>query len=57
MWLINTTSLALEDIDPDDDPYAILSHTWGRNEVGFRDITNLQQARTKPSFSVRRATR
>jgi hypothetical protein len=52
MWLINTTSLALEFVeDPDVCMYAILSHTWGDGEVSFQDMADLERARTKQGFS------
>ncbi|PMD62190.1 HET-domain-containing protein [Hyaloscypha bicolor E] len=52
MWLINTTSLALEFTeDPETCIYAILSHTWGDDEVGFQDMANLERARKKQGFS------
>jgi hypothetical protein len=52
MWLINTTSLALEFIeDPDACMYAILSHTWGHDEVSFQDMADLERARKKRGFS------
>jgi hypothetical protein len=39
MWLLETTSLALSAFLGDDTPhYAILSHTWGPEEVSFQDI-------------------
>jgi hypothetical protein len=41
MWLINTSTIKLERANPDDlssTPYAILSHTWGNEEVTFEDI-------------------
>jgi len=39
MWLLNTTSLALSPFFGDNTPhYAILSHTWGSEEVSFQDI-------------------
>ncbi|KAK1830440.1 HET-domain-containing protein [Podospora conica] len=43
MRVINTTTLQLEDIDPtaDESHYAILSHTWGSDEVLFDDVRNL----------------
>ncbi|KAK3191667.1 hypothetical protein K4F52_002482 [Lecanicillium sp. MT-2017a] len=41
MWLINTTSLRLESFHGDATPaYAILSHTWGSNEVSLQDFTS-----------------
>ncbi|TQS33929.1 hypothetical protein Golomagni_05711, partial [Golovinomyces magnicellulatus] len=54
MWLINTTSLKLEAFtDPPSENihYAILSHTWGADEVSFQDIANLDIARAKAGFS------
>ncbi len=52
MWLINTTSLVLEFIgDPDACMYAILSHTWGEDEVSFQDMADLKRARKKKGFS------
>ena len=43
MRVINTTTLQLQDIDPEDDDtrYAILSHTWDSDEVLFDDVRNL----------------
>lgn len=42
MRLINTASLELEDFWDDRavPKYAILSHTWGDQEVGFHDMLN-----------------
>ncbi|KAG4440977.1 hypothetical protein IFR05_003541 [Cadophora sp. M221] len=52
MWLINTTSLALEFIeDPETCIYAILSHTWGDGEVSFQDMADINRARKKQGFS------
>jgi hypothetical protein len=39
MWLLDTTTLELRDfVGTNIPPYAILSHTWGPDEVTFRDI-------------------
>lgn len=39
MWLVNTTSLKLEEFFGNDiPPYAILSHTWETEEVSFQDM-------------------
>lgn len=39
MRLLNTTTIQLEEFPPDSvPPYAILSHTWGAEEVLFEDI-------------------
>jgi hypothetical protein len=51
MWLINTTTLKLEDVgDPKRQRYAILSHTWEDDEVSFQDMSNLVIARRKKGF-------
>ncbi|KAL8871187.1 MAG: hypothetical protein Q9174_002928 [Haloplaca sp. 1 TL-2023] len=40
MWLLNTSTLALHHVlNPDEVKYAILSHTWGDEEVSFQDMT------------------
>ncbi|KAK1533393.1 hypothetical protein CPAR01_10101 [Colletotrichum paranaense] len=50
MWLINTSSHNLEEfIGRDIPPYAILSHTWGKDEVTFQDMKD-------PRFLVREQT-
>jgi hypothetical protein len=39
MRLINTTTIELNEFfDKHIPPYAILSHTWGEDEVTFKDI-------------------
>lgn len=43
MWLINTTTIALEDKNISSTPYAILSHTWGEDEVTFEDMMKGQE--------------
>ncbi|EQB50441.1 HET domain-containing protein [Colletotrichum gloeosporioides Cg-14] len=51
MWLINTKTLRLEEIvDPSSVDYAILSHTWGDNEVSFKDMKRLSRAKEKTGF-------
>jgi hypothetical protein len=52
MRLLHTTTLRLEEFHPGDIPaeYAILSHTWGKDEVTFIDL-HTNQALSKPSFS------
>ncbi|KAI1446015.1 HET-domain-containing protein [Annulohypoxylon stygium] len=40
MWLINCQSLHLEEFVQDAPPYAILSHTWGDEEMTFVDMNN-----------------
>ncbi|KAF9889966.1 hypothetical protein FE257_006840 [Aspergillus nanangensis] len=51
MRLLNTVTLKLEDITPNNiPPYAILSHTWGENEVIFEDFQR-RTAESKPAWS------
>ena len=39
MRLLNTAKCRLEEFKDKDIPlYAILSHTWGKNEITFQDI-------------------
>lgn len=40
MRLLNTTTLQLADVVGKAPPYAILSHTWGDEEVLFADVSN-----------------
>ncbi|CCF46739.1 HET domain-containing protein [Colletotrichum higginsianum] len=49
MWLINTETLVLEEFtDPSIVSYAILSHTWQKNEeISFQDMNNLEKFRHK----------
>jgi hypothetical protein len=42
MWLINTSSFLLGVVeDPEEYTCAILSHTWGDNEVTFHEVADL----------------
>ncbi|KAK1717917.1 heterokaryon incompatibility protein-domain-containing protein [Colletotrichum lupini] len=53
MWLINTDSLALEEVsEPSSIKYAILSHTWEDPEVTFQDFHDIERSgvRHKPGF-------
>ncbi|KAI1809600.1 heterokaryon incompatibility protein-domain-containing protein [Poronia punctata] len=55
MRLLNTTTLELasfsgEPFELDFPRYAILSHTWGDDEVSLEDIRNLEIAREKRGF-------
>lgn len=55
MRLIHTETLELRDFTLDvsrvEFPrYAILSHTWGEQEVTFRDFQNPERARKKTGF-------
>lgn len=37
-------------LNPEETPYAILSHTWGTGEVTFDDIQDVDIARTRPAW-------
>ncbi|RBR26918.1 uncharacterized protein FIESC28_00186 [Fusarium coffeatum] len=51
MRLINTTTLELEEFQSQIPVYAILSHTWGKDEVSFVDWqNNFAIARTKDGY-------
>ncbi|KAF5344925.1 hypothetical protein D9758_011541 [Tetrapyrgos nigripes] len=50
MRLLNTKTLQLEEFLTDIPKYAILSHTWGKEEVTFQDIQNLKVAKRKAGF-------
>lgn len=60
MWLINVDTLELEEVIGKDAwidrPYAILSHTWEKDEVSFQDMKNLELARQKQGFRKIRKT-
>jgi hypothetical protein len=51
MRLVNTRTLQLEEfVEHSTPPYAILSHTWGPQELLFADMADLERARaTKPA--------
>jgi hypothetical protein len=53
MRLINATTLKLEEFVNHEQapPYAILSHTWGDEEVAFQDMADLDTARKKAGFA------
>jgi hypothetical protein len=45
MRLINATTLTVKEFVHDEIPqYAILSHTWGVEEVSFQDISSLSDS-------------
>lgn len=50
MRLINTTTLTIEEFKSKHPPYAILSHTWGAEEVTFEEYTQ-PRARSKAGFT------
>ncbi|KAK3674967.1 hypothetical protein LTR78_005311 [Recurvomyces mirabilis] len=52
MRLINVNTYALSEfLESDVPPYAILSHTWGQDEVSYQDMQKLKLARKKKGFS------
>ncbi len=52
MWLINTSTLTLEHVlQPDACRFAILSHTWEKDEVSFQDMAFPARAKQKAGFS------
>ncbi|KAF5344923.1 hypothetical protein D9758_011587 [Tetrapyrgos nigripes] len=51
MRLLNTETLKLEEFYADIPRYAILSHTWEKEEVTFQDIQNLETARLKAGYA------
>lgn len=52
MRLVNTQTLQLEEFfDATAPKYAILSHTWEKEEVLFRDMEDLDKARAKAGFA------
>ncbi len=51
MRLINTATFKLRDFGSQPPPYAILSHTWGGDEVTFQDMADLDAARNKLGFA------
>ncbi|KAF5344901.1 hypothetical protein D9758_011536 [Tetrapyrgos nigripes] len=52
MRLLNTDTLQLAEFDSLNVPsYAILSHTWGREELLYQDFHNLKAAIGKPGYT------
>jgi hypothetical protein len=57
MWLIETSTFALHEFQSEPPAYAILSHTWGEDEVTFQNLKDLASqkdgvadATVKPGF-------
>ncbi|KAH7198471.1 heterokaryon incompatibility protein-domain-containing protein [Fusarium flagelliforme] len=55
MRLLNTQTIQLESFNGNEDdipPYAILSHTWGNDEITFQDVTQqpLEELRRREAF-------
>lgn len=56
MRLLNSTTLELAEFMGDDvPPYAILSHTWGKDEVTLRDIQDPTKRKDDSRFAKIRA--
>ncbi|OCK73943.1 HET-domain-containing protein [Lepidopterella palustris CBS 459.81] len=54
MWLLNVDDQRLYEFYGEDiPPYAILSHTWGNQEVSFADINKLYRAEDKMWSQIR----
>jgi hypothetical protein len=51
MRLINALTFELKDFGAQPPLYAILSHTWGEDEVTFHDMADLDTARKKQAFA------
>ncbi|KAF5344919.1 hypothetical protein D9758_011580 [Tetrapyrgos nigripes] len=51
MRLLNTETFQLQEYYTDIPAYAILSHTWDKEEVTFRDMQNLEVAKKKAGFA------
>ncbi|THU79679.1 HET-domain-containing protein, partial [Dendrothele bispora CBS 962.96] len=53
MRLLNTKTFEVKEFLTDSDipPFAILSHTWEKDEVTFQDIQNLRKAKKKAGWS------
>lgn len=56
MRLINTRTLKLRQFHDKPPPYAILSHTWGREEVSFQDFQSPYLREKLAGFSKIRST-
>lgn len=56
MWLLDTKTYQLHEftgdqVNPDDTPYAILSHVWGNEEITFQEMLNqTAEVRSKPGY-------
>ncbi|KAF5368575.1 hypothetical protein D9758_002408 [Tetrapyrgos nigripes] len=51
MRLLNTKTFQLHEFYSDIPTYAILSHTWDREEVTFQDMQNLRAAKRKAGYA------
>lgn len=50
MRLLNAHTMELRSFMSESPPYAILSHCWGRDEVVFSDLMDLESAKHKRGF-------
>ncbi|KAK7462475.1 hypothetical protein VKT23_008077 [Stygiomarasmius scandens] len=50
MRLLHTKTLQTKEFYSDKPPYAILSHTWEKEEVTYQDMLNLETAKTKNGY-------
>lgn len=52
MNLIDTSTLQLQHVsESEKTPYAILSHTWGDDEVTYQELSNIEKAKSKLSYT------
>ncbi|KAK3331298.1 heterokaryon incompatibility protein-domain-containing protein [Apodospora peruviana] len=52
MWLLTAKTLDTKEFIGSSTPlYALLSHTWGNEEVSFQDVQNLETTRKKKGFA------
>ena len=57
MRLLNAKTRTLEDFNTQPPPYAILSHTWGQDEVIFQDLLqNRESSELKAGYQKIRNT-
>ena len=55
MRLLDTTTIKLSEFhDADIPPYAILSHTWGKNEVSFQDLHRVKSKGPQSYYKIAR---
>ncbi|KAF2264191.1 HET-domain-containing protein, partial [Lojkania enalia] len=53
MRLINAQTRKLENFQSQPPPYAILSHTWGKHEITFREMRNLNMSLLKHRIKIK----
>lgn len=55
MRLLDTSTIMLSEFfDADIPPYAILSHTWGKNEVSFQDLDHVKTKGPQAYYKIAR---